>query len=302
MATQGKESKEAGGRQEGGGKRRRSLLGKKLGMTQLFESGQWVPVTVLQAGPCTILQVKTLETDGYEAVQLGFDETSKPRKWPQQARLEKLGLKPLRFVKEVPFVDPQELLSAEEMESAARKAAERAASEEKRKDDAGGGEGGAEEGRGEPEAVEPSGSAGAAEEGAAAKEGEAQQPEEPREPKEPAPGLLVGAALFKGVPRVDVRGRTKGRGFAGVIRRHHFNSGPKSHGTKNIREPGSTGMHTDPARVLPGKKMPGHLGSVFRKARNLDVVRVVEEDNLLVVKGSVPGPNGSYVYIEESLE
>jgi large subunit ribosomal protein L3 len=94
---------------------------------------------------------------------------------------------------------------------------------------------------------------------------------------------------------------TKGRGFAGVIRRYHFSAGPKSHGSKNIREPGSTGMHTDPARVVKGKKMPGHLGAVNRKARNLDVIKVDETDNLIVVRGSVPGPRGGYVYIEESL-
>jgi large subunit ribosomal protein L3 len=103
------------------------------------------------------------------------------------------------------------------------------------------------------------------------------------------------------VKRVDVRGFTKGRGFQGVIRRHHFNAGPKSRGTKSIREPGSTGMHTDPGRVHKGKKMPGHLGATFRKARNLDVLKIDEADNLLVVKGSVPGPSGGYVYIQESL-
>lgn len=227
---------------------RRALLGKKLGMTQLYlESGELVPVTVLRAGPCTVLQVKTPENDGYSAVQLGFDETKKPRKRPQQARLERLGLRPMRFVREVRFVDPKDVRP---------RAAEA-------------------QGSGEPASAE----AGVL-----------------------APGAVVGVWTFRGVGRVDVRGRTKGRGFAGVIRRHHFNAGPKSHGTKNIREPGSTGMHTDPARVLPGKRMPGHLGAAYRKARNLQVIRVDEEENLLVVRGAVPGPNGGYVTIEESLE
>lgn len=253
--------------------KRRSLIGKKLGMTQLFEEGRWVPVTVLEVGPCTVLQVKTSAKDGYEAVQLGFGATKKPRKRPQQAYLERLGIAPMRFVKEVPFVDPKHL----------RKMGE-PASEEGEKPVEGEGEKG-DSGSGEP--VAETGSK-AAEKGPTF--------------TEPVPGAVVGVSVFKGVSRVDVRGRTKGRGFAGVIRRHHFNAGPKSRGTKNIREPGSTGMHTDPARVLPGKKMPGHLGAVFRKARNLDVVRVVEEDNLLVVRGSVPGANGSYVTIEESLE
>ncbi|MGQ9589198.1 MAG: 50S ribosomal protein L3 [Planctomycetota bacterium] len=227
---------------------RRALLGKKLGMTQLYlESGELVPVTVLKAGPCTVLEVKTPERDGYAAVQLGFEETKKAKKRPQQARLEGLGLRPLRFVREVRFVDPND---------ARPRAAEAPAS-------------------GEPASAEAG---------------------------QLAPGSVVGVWTFRGVARVDVRGRTKGRGFAGVIRRHHFNAGPKSHGTKNIREPGSTGMHTDPARVLPGKKMPGHLGAAYRKARNLQVIRVDEEENLLVVRGAVPGPNGGYVTIEESLE
>jgi large subunit ribosomal protein L3 len=108
-------------------------------------------------------------------------------------------------------------------------------------------------------------------------------------------------AVFKDVKQVDVRGVTKGRGFQGVIRRYRFNAGPKSHGTKNIREPKSTGMHTDPGRVHKGKKMPGHMGAALRKARNLDVVRIDEADNLLLVKGSVPGANGGYLYIQESL-
>jgi len=236
-------------------KARRSLLGKKIGMTQVYtEGGRWVPVTVLQAGPCTVLQVKSPERDGYAAVQVGFDQTRKPRRKPQQAYLEKIGASPQRFVKEIPFVEPGALID--------------------------GGEKGAG-GEGEE--------AAAGGEGAGGKDGGV------------APGARVGVSVFKDVKWVDVRGVTKGRGFAGVIRRYGFNSGPKSHGTKNIREPGSTGMHTDPGRVHRGKKMPGHLGAVKRKARNLAVMRIEEAENLLLVKGSVPGPNGGYVYIEESL-
>ena len=96
-------------------------------------------------------------------------------------------------------------------------------------------------------------------------------------------------------------GVSKGRGFSGMIRRHGFNAGPKSHGSKNIRQMGSTGMHTDPGRVFPGRPMPGHMGAVNRKARNLKVVSLDETENLLLVKGSVPGPRGGYVYVEESL-
>jgi large subunit ribosomal protein L3 len=233
---------------------RRSLLGRKVGMTQLYtEAGEWVPVTVLQAGPCTVLQVKSAERDGYAAVQVGFHETSKPRRKPQQAYLEKIGVSPHRFVKELPFVEPEVLI-----------------------------DGGKKKGGGEEAAAGGEGEASGQEGGV-------------------APGARVGVGVFKDVKWVDVRGITKGRGFAGVIRRYHFNAGPKSHGTKNIREPGSTGMHTDPGRVHRGKKMPGHLGAVKRKARNLAVMRIEEPENLLLVKGSVPGPNGGYVYIEESL-
>jgi len=120
-------------------------------------------------------------------------------------------------------------------------------------------------------------------------------------PKEVVPGARVGVSFFKDVKRVDVRGFTKGAGFQGVIKRHKFNAGPKSRGTKSIREPGSTGMHTDPGRVHKGKKMPGHMGAAMRKARNLRVVKIDEADNLLVVKGAVPGANGGYVTIQESL-
>lgn len=215
------------------------MLGKKVGMTQVYtESGGLVPVTVLQVGPCTVLQVKAEGkspngTVQRAAVQLGFDATAKKRKKPQQAYLEKHSLGAFRCVREVPFVRPEHILGAEGAEVAI--------------------------------------------------------------------GAQVGAGVFREVGHVDVRGVTKGRGFSGNIRRHHFHSGPKSHGTKNIREPKSTGMHTDPGRVFKGTPMPGHLGAVRRKVRNLEVVRVDEEAHVLLVKGSVPGPRGGYLYIEESL-
>ncbi|MBI4603091.1 MAG: 50S ribosomal protein L3 [Planctomycetes bacterium] len=226
-------------------------------MTQVFsEAGRWIPVTVLQAGPCTVLQVKTPRKDGYSAVQIGFGDSlnregkPKQRKKPQQGLFDKLGVVPKRYVREVPFVEESALLSRE--------------------------------------APPPPPQATGGAEG-----GEAQGPV--------APGARVGVAVFKDVRRVDVRGITKGRGFQGVIRRHHFDAGPKSHGSKNIREPKSTGMHTDPGRVHKGKRMPGHMGAVHRKVRNLAVVRLEEAENILVVEGAVPGPNGGYVYIEESL-
>lgn len=232
-------------------KARRALLGKKVGMTQVFaESGERLPVTVLRVGPCTVLQVKTPKVDGYSAVQLGFEDTAKKKKRPQQSYLDRLGLGGKRFIREVPFVDPAALLST--------------ASEQSPPEDA----------------EAPTG------------EGE--------EPKV-AVGAQVGVSVFKDVVRVDVRGVTKGRGFQGNIRRHGYSSGDKSHGSKNVRQSKSTGMHTDPGRVFKGKPMPGHMGAVYRKARNLTVVKLDEEDNLLLVAGAVPGPNGGYVYIEESL-
>ena len=253
-------------------KLRRTILGKKIGMTQIFtETGHWVPVTVLQAGPCTVLQVKTPERDGYSAVQLGFEETTKKQKKPQQAYLDGAGLKAARCVREVPIVDPGDFVLPSPSDATPP------------------GEGA--EGEAKP---------------GAETEGAAKESKPEAAPKGAAAGGVVtgsrlGVSIFKNIRHVDVRGVTKGRGFKGVISRYHFSSGPKSHGTKNIREPGSTGMHTDPGRVLPGKKMPGHLGAVNRKMRNLEVVRIEEADNILVVKGSVPGPRGGFVYIQESL-
>ncbi len=222
---------------------KKAILGKKVGMTRLFtEDGKHVPVTVIQAGPCTVLQVKTRERDGYNAVQLGFDDCRKPRKKPQQAHLDKLGVSAKRFVREVPYVDPADVIRS-------------------------------------------GGSSGGTEGGEAAV----------------APGDRIGVTALKDVASVDIRGVSKGRGFAGTIRRHGFSAGPKAHGSKNIREPGSTGMHTDPGRVFSGKRMPGHHGAANCKTRNLAVVEIDAEDELLVVKGAVPGPNGGYLYIEESL-
>ena len=249
-----------------GKKIRKSILGRKVGMTQIFdENGNWVPITLVEAGPCTVIQVKTVEKDGYSAVQVGFGPTAKKPARPQEGLYGKLGIEPQKFVKEIPFVEPADLIASGGAASAA-------------------GKGPAGEGQGEG--------------GEKAPEGEPEQ----KEQAAVKPGDKLGVHAFSGVKRVDVRGISKGRGFQGVIRRHHFNAGPKSRGTKNIREPGSTGMHTDPGRVLKGKKMPGHLGAKPVKARNVKVVRVEPESNLLLLGGSVPGPNGGYLYIEESLK
>ncbi len=218
-----------------GKKLRKTLLGQKVGMTQIFdENGTWVPVTVIEAGPCTVLRVKTPQTDGYNSVQIAFGSVGKRQRRSEAGLFAKLGIEPARWIQEVPFVEPASLIGA----------------------------------------------------------GEA---------PEVKPGARVGVGLFNEVKFVDVGGISKGKGFQGVIRRHHFNAGPKSHGTKNIREPGSTGMHTEPGRVIKGKRMPGHMGSARCKVRNLKVVKVEPESNLLMVRGAVPGPNGAFVIIEESL-
>ena len=237
---------------------RKAILGKKVGMTRVFdENGKHVPVTIIQAGPCTVLQVKTEDTDGYEAVQLGFDEVRKGRKKPQQARFDKLGVKQQRFVREVPRVDPADVRAsgAPPAPSAGDDGAE-----------------GEEEGSAEAEAVEL------------------------------APGTCVTVESFSGVSSVDIRGVSKGRGFSGGVRRHGFRTGDESHGGKSVRLRGSTGMHTDPGRVFKGTKMPGQYGNKNCKVMNVDVVSVDGEDHLLIVKGSVPGPRGGYLYIEESLK
>ena len=159
-------------------KPRRALLGKKIGMTQAYsEGGEWVPVTVIQAGPCTVLQVKSEKSDGYAAVQLGFDDTHKPRKRPQQAYLEKIGVSPKRFVKEVPLADPKAFAGKTS-----------------------------------------TGKTSTGKEGEGAEEG---GPEGSGDVAGPSAGATVGVTLFKDVKSVDVRGVTKGRGFAGVIRRYH---------------------------------------------------------------------------------
>ena len=249
---------------------KKAILGKKVGMTQIFtEEGVRVPVTVIQAGPCTVLRVKTAEKDGYSAFQLGFDDTRKPRKKPQQAELDRLGVSGKKFVREVPFIDPADLLP-------------RAGGGEDVSGDADGGDhdGGDTDGGDAADSAEDDGGG----------DGEI------------VAGAQIGVGVLKEVSHVDIRGLTKGRGFTGVVKRHGFKIGDKAHGSKNMREPGSTGMHTDPGRVFKGKKLAGQHGNAPRKARNLTVVGIEEEDNVLIVRGAVPGPPGSYLYIEESLK
>ena len=219
------------------------LLGRKVGMTQVFESsGRVVPVTVLQAGPCHVLQLRTVERDSYEAVQFGF--LDKPRRLAaksERGHVAKLD------------------------SGRARRLAQ------------GGVESGAKAGC-EPKRFirEIRGTSG-----------------------ELQVGQEVLVSVFEGVKSVDVISRTKGRGTQGVMKRHGFKGQRATHGVKKVhRHPGSTGCNTFPARVFKGRKMAGRYGDEQMTARNLKVVRVDVENNLLLVHGAVPGPNGSFVVIK----
>jgi len=204
------------------------ILGKKIGMTQIFRpDGQVVPVTLLKAGPCMVVQRKTPSTDGYDAVQLGLVEFIKPQRInkPTAGRLKKAGIEGAKFMREFPLGAGSDDLKT---------------------------------------------------------------------------GDKVLVDQFKPKDKVDVIGISKGKGFAGVVKRHHFRGGEGSHGSMFHRAPGSIGASSFPSRVLPGMRMGGHLGNAQVTVRNLEVIDVDTEDNVLVVKGAVPGPNGGYVLVRRS--
>ncbi|HZQ70040.1 MAG TPA: 50S ribosomal protein L3 [Terriglobales bacterium] len=208
------------------------ILGKKVGMTQLFDDrGDMHPVTVLQAGPCVITQHKSETRDGYAAAQIGLVEFVKESRLtkPMKGHLGKNNLPPVKFIREVP-------IEVEEK----------------------------------------------AESNGALKVGER---------------VLVD--IFDGEKFVDIVGISKGRGFAGVVRRHHFGGGPKSHGSM-FQITGSIGSSAFPSRVFKGMRMSGHMGVDRVTVRNLRVLGVDKDDNLLVVEGSVPGPNGGYLVITKA--
>ena len=203
------------------------LLGKKLGMTEIFtESGECVPVTVLHVGPCTVLQVRTTEKDGYQAVQLGFEDKKRHRATrPETGHVKKADAEPKKFIAEVPW-------------------------------------------DGEDEADL---------------------------------GKSVGVEVFEGVKYVDVTGKSKGHGFTGVVRRHHFAGGPASHGQGDRhRSGGSIGQSSYPSRVFKGMRMPGHMGVQKNTVRNLIIVKIDTETNTIAVRGAVPGHNGSYITIRHA--
>jgi len=218
------------------------LLGRKVGMTQVFdEAGTVIPVTVIEAGPCHVLQLRTLDRDGYEAVQLGFED--KPRR---------LASRSLRG-------------HVAKLDSKRAKTRAKAG-------------------------VEPLAKAGC-------------EPKRMiREFRGAAEGLAVGQELkvdlLGSAKAVDVTGTSKGRGTSGVMRRHNFKGQRATHGVKKVhRHGGGTSMNTFPARVFKGKRMAGRYGNARTTARNLKVVRVDTDNNLLLVRGAVPGPNGGFVIV-----
>ena len=204
------------------------LIGKKIGMTSVFGAdGKNIPCTVIEAGPCVVTQVRTIETDGYEAVQLAYDEMSeKHASAPLMGHFKKAGTTPKRKLVEFPADYSREL-----------------------------------------------------------KLGDV---------------ITVEDILKSEVPFVDVVGTSKGKGFQGVVHRHGFAGvGGKTHGQHNrLRHPGSMGASSWPSRVLPGMRMAGHMGNARVKVFNLKVVKILPENNIIVVKGSVPGARGSYVLVE----
>ena len=206
------------------------ILGKKIGMTQVFDDkGDVHPITVIQAGPCVVTQLKSVTKDGYDAAQIGLVEFVKASRItkPQQGHLAKTEAPPVKFIKEV------------DIEAATEGA----------------------------DGVKP--------------------------------GDRVLVDIFTDTKFVDVIGTSKGRGFAGVVRRHHFGGGPKAHGHM-FQVQGSIGASSFPSRVFPGQRMPGHMGTDQVTVRNLRIRGIDLDENLLMVEGAVPGPRDGYVYITKA--
>jgi large subunit ribosomal protein L3 len=202
------------------------ILGKKIGMTQIFNAdGQVVPVTLVKAGPCVVTQRRTPATDGYDAVQLGLVEFARKPNKPMAKHLAKSGAEGVRYLREFHL------------------------------------------GQGT---------------------GDLKQ------------GDRVLAEEFKPRDVVDVIGTSKGRGFQGVVKRHHFRGGDATHGSMFHRAPGSIGGSSFPSRVFPGMKMGGHMGADQVTVRNLEIISVDTEDNVIAVKGAIPGPNGGYVVVRRA--
>ena len=206
----------------------KTIIGKKVGMTQIFdEKGKVIPVTVIEAGPCLVAQVKSVETDGYNAIQLGFGDVKESKlNKPEKGHFAKAKLALKKHLREFRL--------------------------------------------------------------------------------DSVDGVNVGDEIkvdtFQAGDKIDVQGTSKGKGFQGVIKRHGQSRGPMGHGSKFHRHAGSNGACSDPSRVFKGKKMPGQMGGVKRTIQNLEIVRVDAEQNLILVKGAVPGPKKSVVTIKESVK
>jgi len=211
---------------------KKAILGKKIGMTQVFlADGRLTPVTVIEAGPCPVVQIKTKASDGYEAVQVGFGELAERRakkllNKPEQGHLKKAGAAPLRRLREFRFDDIAPYKVGDE----------------------------------------------------------------------------IKCGVFSEGDKVDVSGMSKGHGFTGVIYRWNQHTGPMSHGSKYHRGVGSMSANSDPSRVFKNKKMSGQYGSEKVTIQNLEVVRVDAERNLLLIKGAVPGANGSLLFVRDAVK
>ena len=207
---------------------KKGLIGRKIGMTQIFdEKGNVIPVTVIEAGPCVVAQVKTVETDGYNAIQLGFGEVKdKHINKPEAGHFAKAKLANKKHLREFRLEDMTSYKVGDE----------------------------------------------------------------------------VKLDIFEAGERIDVQGTSKGKGFQGVIKRHGQHRGPMGHGSMYHRRPGSMGSTSTPGRVFKGKKLPGHMGKVTVTIQNLDVVRVDTDKNVLLVKGSVPGPKGAILKVKSTVK
>lgn len=207
---------------------KKAILGRKLGMTQIFdESGKVIPVTVVEAGPCVVTQKKTEEKDGYNAIQVGFENIrEKLVNKPKKGHFAKAGVSAKRIVKEFRL----ENIEGYEV------------------------------------------------------------------------GNEIKADIFEAGEKVDVSGVSKGKGFQGTIKRWNFSRGPMSHGSKYHRGVGSMGASSDPSRTFKNKKMPGHMGHRNTTVLNLEVVKIMPEKNVVLIKGGIPGPNKGYVVIRNTVK
>jgi len=199
------------------------LLGNKIGMTQIFdEFGNVIPVTILKIGPCVVTQIKTILNDGYNAIQIGYENVpSKYLTQSQLGHLQKSNIQPLKYLKEFRVNNPEDFQI----------------------------------------------------------------------------GQILSVDSLSVNQLINITGKTNGKGFSGLQKRHNFTRGPMTHGSKNHRAPGSIGMGTSPGRVLPGKKMSGQLGNKITNIKKLKVIQINSNENILIVKGSVPGKPGNLITV-----